>query len=216
VPSSFPEYFSLFGFEPRFAIDPDRLARAYREVLAQVHPDRYAALGPAERRAAMQYASHANEAYEVLCSDAGRAAYLCSRHGAEVEGSGAAALPLALLEQHMQWRETLAEARAAGNTAAIAELARVAGAERAACVARIAVLIDESADYRAAAAEVRALLFLDKLLAEVGGHESDRAGAGTDKRRDGDRGDDPGDGGGARGGDAMRVARPTADTPGSY
>ena len=166
VSASIPEYFSLFGLEPRFAIDPDRLSGAYGEVLALVHPDRHVRAGAGERRAAMQLASHANEAYQVLRSDTARAAYLCRRNGVAVEGEGAAPLDPAFLEQQMFWREALDEARAGGDGAAVAALGATVAAQRAQRLRRLAGLLDTDHDFPGAAAEVRALMFLDKLLAE--------------------------------------------------
>jgi molecular chaperone HscB len=167
VSSSIPEYFSLFGLEPRFAIDLEALTRAYDEVLALVHPDRHVRAGAGERRAAMQMASHANEAFRVLRTDTARAAYLCRSHGANVDGPGAAPLDPAQLEQQMRWRETLDEA---GHGPAAREIAL--GVEREAATARVGTLqriarhIDAEGNYLAAAAEVRILMFLDKLIAE--------------------------------------------------
>jgi molecular chaperone HscB len=170
VSSSIPEYFALFGFAPRFAIDLDRLKRAYDEVLALVHPDRHVRAGAGERRAAMQLASHANEAFQVLKNDSSRAAYLCRSHGVIVEGVGAAPLDRSFLEQQMQWREALDEARTVTDGSAVigraAQIAAEVKTQRAAVLVRIARLIDETGDYAAAAAEVRALMFLDKLIAE--------------------------------------------------
>ena len=163
----FPEYFALFGIPPRFAIDPEHLTRAYREVLSQVHPDRYAGAGPAERRAAMQLASHANEAYDVLRSDSARAAYLCRQRGLAVEGAGAVPLPADFLERQMLWHEQLDAARTAHDGAAIGELMREVDLTRQATLARIAHSIDDAADYAAAAAAVRALMFLEKLGGDI-------------------------------------------------
>lgn len=53
-------HFDLFGLPPTFAVDRDRLDDAYRTVQAQVHPDRFAAAGDAQRRLAMQWATRAN------------------------------------------------------------------------------------------------------------------------------------------------------------
>ena len=164
--SAIPEYFALFGLEPRFAIDLERLKRAYDEVLALVHPDRHVRAGAGERRAAMQLASHANEAYQVLRSETSRAAYLCRRHGVIVDGEGAGALALDFLEQQMAWREALDEAREQRDAAALARLSAEVQAERGAVVQRLAALLDGQGDYAGAAEPVRALMFLDKLAAE--------------------------------------------------
>jgi len=75
------DHFALFDLPPRFAIDEALLEQAYRRVQAQVHPDRFAAAGAAERRVAMQWATLANEAFRTLRSPLARAAYLCERTG---------------------------------------------------------------------------------------------------------------------------------------
>jgi molecular chaperone HscB len=167
VSSSIPEYFALFGFEPRFAIDADGLTRAYREVLSRVHPDRHAGAGAGERRAAMQLASHANEAYRILKSDCARAAYLCRSKGVALDGPGAAPLAASFLEQQMRWRETLEAASRAHDSAAIAQLSREVADARSQLLIRIAQLLDERADYAGAGVAVRCLMFLEKLGAEI-------------------------------------------------
>jgi molecular chaperone HscB len=167
VSSLFPEYFALFGIAPRFGIDPEHLTRAYREVLSQVHPDRFAGAGPAERRAAMQLASHANEAYEVLRADSARAAYLCRQQGMVIDGAGAVPLPPAFLERQMLWHEQLDEARTARDGAAIAALMRDVAEHRESTLRQIALCLDERQDYPAAAAAVRALMFLEKLGGDI-------------------------------------------------
>jgi molecular chaperone HscB len=177
VSALFPEYFALFGIAPRFGIDPDQLSRAYREVLSQVHPDRFAGAGPAERRAAMQMASHANEAYLVLRSDSARAAYLCARAGHAVDAAGAAPLPAAFLERQMLWHEQLEHAGAVQDPQAIADLQRDVAEQRAASLRRIAQAIDEQADYPAAATAVRELQFLEKLALDIERLATDRSDA---------------------------------------
>ena len=59
-------HFDLFDLPPTYAIDAKKLDDAYRTVQAQVHPDRFAAAGDAQKRVAMQWATRANEAYQTL------------------------------------------------------------------------------------------------------------------------------------------------------
>src|SRR5512134_737475 len=108
---SHPDHFELFGLPPRFAIDLDALERAYKEVQAHVHPDRFAAGTAAERRVAMQWATRANEAYTTLRSPQKRAAYLVERAGVPIDAESNTAMPPAFLMQQMEWREALDEAR---------------------------------------------------------------------------------------------------------
>ena len=55
--------FRLFGVPPRFAQDPGVLDARWRALQAEVHPDRFAAEGPAAQRVAMQWAVRVNEVY---------------------------------------------------------------------------------------------------------------------------------------------------------
>ena len=165
--SSIPEYFSLFGLEPRFAIDPVALTNAYREVLSRVHPDRHAGAGATERRVAMQLASHANEAYRTLKSDSARAAYLCRSNGIVLEGPGAAVPSASFLERQMRWHEALETAGKAHDATAIAQLSREVAHHHNELLGRIMQLLDEKKDYAGAAEAVRSLLFLEKMQAEI-------------------------------------------------
>ena len=47
-------------------MDAAALEQGYREIQAQIHPDRFAASGDAERRASMQWTTRVNEAYQTL------------------------------------------------------------------------------------------------------------------------------------------------------
>jgi len=165
--SSIPEYFSLFGLEPRFTIDPLALTNAYREVLSRVHPDRHAGASATERRVAMQLASHANEAYRTLKSDSARAAYLCRSNGVAPDGPGAAIPNASFLERQMRWHEVLEMAHKGHDTVAIADLAREVAHQHKELLARIAHLLDEKKDFTGAAEAVRSLLFLEKMQADI-------------------------------------------------
>ncbi len=162
-----PDYFTLFGLAPRFGLDEAELARAYRRVQSQVHPDRFASAAASDRRVAMQWATLANEAFQTLRAPLGRAAYLCRQHGMEVDGEGGAPMPAAFLHRQMAWREALEEAVARRDAAALAALGAELDAERAALVGRLEGWIDEAGDFTAAADGVRRLMFIDKLGAAI-------------------------------------------------
>jgi molecular chaperone HscB len=162
---SHPDHFELFGLPPRFAIDPDALEHAYRDVQARVHPDRFAAGTPAERRVAMQWATRANEAYTTLRSPQKRAAYLVERAGASIDAETNTAMPPAFLMQQMEWREALDEAR--GNAAALDELRATVDSERGRLLSAIGQAIDETRDYAQAASLVRQLMFVDRYASEI-------------------------------------------------
>lgn len=160
------DHFALFDLPPRFALDEALLEQAYRRVQAQVHPDRFAAAGAAERRVAMQWSARANEAFRTLRSPVARAAYLCERHGQPIEAESNTSMPTEFLMQQMQWREELDEARE-GDRAAAQALAREVETRREQALARVASALDERQDYAQAAAGVRELHFIDRFRDEL-------------------------------------------------
>ena len=62
TPDFSADHFALFGLAAAFRMDGTALDRAWRELQAQVHPDRYAHAGEAEKRLSMQWATRVNEA----------------------------------------------------------------------------------------------------------------------------------------------------------
>ena len=104
-------HFELFGLAPAFALDLARLDAAYRDIQAQVHPDRFTQAGDAERRASMQMATRVNEAYRTLKSPVLRAKYLLELHGVDVDFETNTAMPPEFLMEQMDLRERLEEAR---------------------------------------------------------------------------------------------------------
>jgi molecular chaperone HscB len=166
-----PDHFALFGLEPRFGLDSDRLDRAYRTVQAHVHPDRYAAAGAAEQRAALQWATLANEAYQVLSSPVRRAAYLCDRHGVSVNGESARSVPPDFLALQLEWRQALDEIREEPddrrNLARLQQLRAEASAMVRQELGALQSKIDEERDFGGAADRVRRLMFIEKFVKEL-------------------------------------------------
>jgi molecular chaperone HscB len=83
-------HFDLFHLPPTFSVDQPSLDDAYRTVQAQVHPDRFAAAGDAQRRIAMQWATRTNEAYQTLRDPLKRARYMLSLRGVDVDAANSA------------------------------------------------------------------------------------------------------------------------------
>jgi molecular chaperone HscB len=157
-------HFELFGLAPAFAVDAGALERAYREIQARVHPDRYAHAGDAERRASLQWTTRVNEAYRVLKSPVQRAKYLLELNGVDVAFETNTQMPPEFLVRQLELREALAEARA---PEALERLQAGVRRERHQLEHGIGELIDARRDYAAAAGEVRKLMFLDKLASEI-------------------------------------------------
>ena len=159
-------HFDLFQLPQQFALDSAALDRAYRNVQGQVHPDKFVSASEAEQRVAMQWATRANEAYLTLKSPLKRASYLCELHGVDLQIESNTDMPRDFLMQQMEWRETLEDAKAGRDMAALTKLDDALRAARKAEIAQIGALF-EGGDYAQAAQQVRQLMFLEKIGAEI-------------------------------------------------
>lgn len=156
--------FTLLGLNKTFALDRSQLDAAWKALQARVHPDRFAAEGGAAQRLAMQWAVRVNEAHQRLKDPLKRAAYLCELEGAPIRSESNTAMPGDFLMQQMQWREALEEA---DNAADVGALSDEVQAERKVRLARVTRLLDVEGNAPQAAQEVRALMFIDRLLEEI-------------------------------------------------
>lgn len=162
-----PDHFQLFDLPPRFALDIAALDSAYRSVQGQVHPDRFAAGTAAENRVAMQWATHANEAYRTLKSPIKRAAYLCECAGLPIDAESNTAMPAEFLMQQLQWREALEAARTDRDFAALQALDEGMASERDRLLSEIGRALDVDSDHAHAASLVRQLMFIEKFGTEI-------------------------------------------------
>lgn len=160
------DYFELFGLPQRFAVDLATLESAYRAVQGQVHPDRFASAGAAQRRAAMQWAAQANEAFQTLRQPLKRAVYLLGLHGVDVAAESNTAMAPAFLMQQMEWRETIDDAVAAGNPGALERLLEELRDEKRARYQKLGEWLDGNA-YQPAAEAVRQLMFIERAEQEI-------------------------------------------------
>lgn len=159
-------HFELFQLPERFALDARALDDAYRAVQAQVHPDRFAAAGDAQKRIAMQWATRANEAYQTLKSPLRRATYLLHLRGIDVGAENNTAMEPAFLMQQMEWRERIEDAAGARNVGELDALLRELRGEEAQRLERLAKLLDSNAN-QAAAEAVRQLMFIERVAHEI-------------------------------------------------
>ena len=156
--------FTLFGLPQRQALNRADLDARRRDLQARVHPDRFACEGGAAQRLAMQWAVRVNEAYQRLKDPLARGAYLCGLRGAAVDAERNTAMPTAFLMQQMQWREALDDADGADAVERLdAEVAQDENTQ----LAALARLLDDQQDTRAAAAQVRALMFLARFRHDI-------------------------------------------------
>jgi molecular chaperone HscB len=156
--------FTLFGLPQRQALDRSELDARRRDLQAQVHPDRFASEGAAAQRIAMQWAVRVNEAYERLKDPLARGAYLCELRGAAIDAERNTAMPAAFLMQQMQWREALDDAAGAAE---VQRLDDAVARDEGMMLAELATLLDERQDPQAAAAQVRALMFVARFRRDI-------------------------------------------------
>lgn len=160
-------HFELFGLAPAYALEAEALDRAYREIQANVHPDRHANGGDAARRAAMQWTTRVNEAYRTLKSPLERAKYLLELNGVDVAFETNTSMPPEFLARQMELREALEEAEARRDAAALDRLRAMLNAERRKIEGEIAERIDARRDYAGASGLVRKLKFFVRLDEEI-------------------------------------------------
>jgi molecular chaperone HscB len=156
--------FELFGLEQRFKQDRTELDTRWKDLQREAHPDKFSAQGAAAQRIAMQWSVRINEAYQRLKDPLKRAAYLCELNGAPINAENNTAMPAAFLMQQMQWREDLDDAVTAEDLERInldcAKFQRE-------LLKTIEQLLDSSKDFPGAAAQVRAMMFVERFASDV-------------------------------------------------
>jgi molecular chaperone HscB len=159
-------HFELLGLPVGYAVDGSRLEKGYRDLQSQVHPDRFATQGEAERRVAMQWATRANEAYRTLRDPLERARYLLHLKGYDTGEETNTSMPPDFLMQQMEWRESVADARASKDAAGLDALKGELAQSRDEMLQLLGRALDES-NYDAGCSLVRKLRFLEKLEEEI-------------------------------------------------
>lgn len=161
------DFFSLFELPRAFRVNVSELDSRYRDVQAQVHPDRYANAAEGERRLSMQWATRANEAYQTLKKPLGRARYLLELNGHDLQAENNTAMPADFLMEQMEWREAVMEARAGGDHHELERLHNRLRADIDSRYDEIGRLLDVEKEFAQATDRVRRLMFLEKLLSEI-------------------------------------------------
>jgi len=161
------DHFALFGLARSQALDLTALESRFRDIQAQVHPDRYVQGTDAERRRAMQSATHVNEAFQTLKAPGTRARYLLQLLGHDPQVESNTAMPVDFLISQMELRERVAAARSAGNEAELDDVRSVLLDEIKAEYLVLAGLVDVEQNYAAATVLVRQLMFQEKLRVEI-------------------------------------------------
>ena len=160
-------HFELFGLPPAYGLDKEVLEKAYREIQAQVHPDRFANAGDAERRASLQWTTRVNEAYRALKDPVQRGKHLLELHGVDVAFETNTQMPTDFLMQQLELREELESATGGKDSSRLDRLRSRLRLQTRDLEKEIEEALDGKKDYAGAAELVRKLMFLDRLDGEI-------------------------------------------------
>jgi molecular chaperone HscB len=156
--------FALFGLPRRHRLDTAEMGERWRALQARVHPDRFAADGRSAQRLAMQWAVRVNEAYRRLRDPVTRGAYLCELAGVPVDAQRHTGMPQSFLLQQIAWREALSDRPDPADVKALSAEVGVAEQDLRDALSR---QLDDDADPTAAAATVRALMFVSRFRRDL-------------------------------------------------
>ncbi len=170
--------FALFELPPVYQLDLADLERRFHASSRELHPDRFATAPAAQRVAALSKSRALNDAYQILRKPVARAEYLLRRAGGSIGDNER--LDPEFLQEILELREELAEARHGKQLTEVARLEAAMKSRRAAAVAKLAPLFArvDQADPAATAAvapadavnEIKqtliALRYLDRYLEE--------------------------------------------------
>jgi len=163
-------HFELFGLTPGYDLDREALAALHLDLQKVVHPDRFAAATPLEKRLVVQRAAQVNEAYRTLKDPVERARYLLQLHGIDTEEESNTSMDTAFLMEQMEWRERLDDISNSGEPiAALMAVASQLEQTQRGMHRQLGECFSQGDEqhYRDAADIVRKLRFLQRLQQQV-------------------------------------------------
>lgn len=156
-------HFSCLGLPPTFDLDTAELQQRYHALMRLVHPDRFSNATAQEQLHASLKASAANDAYTVLKNPASRAAHLLALRGIDALDERNTNMPATFLMQQLEWREALAESPD-NVTMIVSEIQQVIKQ----LINSLRISLDVNPDLDQALASARQLIFLQKLITDIG------------------------------------------------
>ncbi len=135
--------FAVLGLPRRFTLDMKQAEARHLELSKTLHPDRYAAAAPNERRMALSRAVEVNEAWRALRDPIKRAEAILTLAGKQVGETREPKPAPAFLMEVMEAREELDEAK--GNAEHVERVVSRARAQFAAAEGELGAAIDRGA-----------------------------------------------------------------------
>lgn len=144
APGNAPDKFAILGVPRSYAQELAQVDEAFRALSRKLHPDRFARASPRERRFSLEQTTQLNDAYRVVKDPVRRAEHLLELRGVKLarDDHGGVALPMEFLEQAMEDREQLLEAKLTGGPAAVEALAAGVRGKRDEAMREIAQLLE--------------------------------------------------------------------------
>lgn len=163
-------HFQLLGLPLGYELNLEALEQHYHKLSRRMHPDRFAASDERDRRLSLDWSTRLNDAYATLREPLRRAEYLLSLQGVQALGEAQSLMDPAFLEEQMEFRERLADARSAPDPltalGSLRQDIKAAMAERADAL-RGALGGQAPRNPGSAALLVQELKFFNKLLQEA-------------------------------------------------
>jgi molecular chaperone HscB len=179
-PQGVPDKFAVLGVPRSYELDQGGLEETFRALSRKLHPDRFARATPRERRFSLEQTTLLNDAYRTLRDPVRRAEHLLALLGVKVAGEergGGAAMPQEFLEQALEDREKLLEAKMEGGPEAVARLAEGVRGKRQEAMEEIARALREprltDAQLRRTAELLARLRYYSRYLDEVEGRAAE-------------------------------------------
>lgn len=156
--------FAALGVPRRYALDAGELEARFRDLSRKLHPDRFARARPEARLASVKATTTLNDSYRLLKQPIRRAEALLGLAGVRVGDRDAVAPEF--LQEVMELREALEEAREAGDAARLERMGGEMRARREATLTEIGALFAEhEREIAGDAGRARLEAIRDKLVA---------------------------------------------------
>ncbi len=167
-------HFEVFGLPPGPDLDLAALEQKHRSLALESHPDRQTAKDAKTRLWALERTTQLNDAFKVLKDPVKRAVYLLKLKGVDLEkdGEGRVQLPLEFLEDVLERREELDEARARKDVATVRALAKEIGELAAKALATAQDALRQE-DLATAATQLGRVRYFGRFLEEVDAFEEE-------------------------------------------
>lgn len=167
LPDFKANHFELFGLPTSFGLNMTALETAYRNLQSKVHPDKFAHLAEAEKRASMQWSTRVNEAWQTLRAPLQRSVYLLTLQGIDALAANNTHMSPSFLMQQIEWREAIEHARVTADKTALQHIEQTIQQAEKSWQQQLLQQFDQLHDYQAATQTVRQLKFIDKLSDEI-------------------------------------------------